>query len=275
MGKELETLQQQNRAANIVIKDTESVGMAISEDNIISAGVARFSKYNTINGEKQIVEFASISTRNVLIENPKEEKKIKFLKPKPVVKPGKSTPGKSASSAESANKTKTPKGKLRQRNGHRNNEKIDYKKYKNEEAYLSEAQQLRRRHKIGRKWAEKAQKKLQENYSQIRADHIPYSIVMEANHEAIYKYWMDDLTEKHQQEIQHLKNKAQILVSPSGRRTGKNSQLSPRINKTEKLEQTEKRLPPQKLLMNRPTTSIEIRNMFSAIANTELKQKST
>ncbi|KAG5868700.1 hypothetical protein JTB14_028715 [Gonioctena quinquepunctata] len=115
--------------------------------------------------------------------------------------------------------------------------------------------------RASRKWTEQTLDDLEQNNRGNRKD---YFKLKEVNHQATYKHWKGELTDQHKNEILRLNNRMRIVgtdemireepVPPSQAKGSKKSKPIRVAN------------PSDKLLMNRPGTSIETSNMFGVLA---------
>ncbi|KAG5873335.1 hypothetical protein JTB14_005315 [Gonioctena quinquepunctata] len=158
----------------------------------------------------------------------------------------------------------------------------DRRKYKgktpSQEAYLRTHQKLADLKndikKAARLWTEKAKENIHRNLSRNKVEFIPYSVLYESQHETLYKYWMETLTKKYENEIHLLTVKLHALAGIEEKDIVPESQEEEKENKQKQRKEKPTTKPVQdkqkggRLLSKRPSLNdIELSNQYQLLAN--------
>ncbi|KAG5867160.1 hypothetical protein JTB14_035945 [Gonioctena quinquepunctata] len=128
--------------------------------------------------------------------------------------------------------------------------------------------------RAARLWTEKAKENIQRNLNMNKVEFIPYSVLYESQHEALYKYWMETLTEKHKNEIRFLTVKLHALagieeknIVPEPQEGEKENKQKQKIEKPITKPVQEKPKTGRLLNKRRSLNDIELRNQFQPLAS--------
>ncbi|KAG5866965.1 hypothetical protein JTB14_012388 [Gonioctena quinquepunctata] len=153
----------------------------------------------------------------------------------------------------------------------------DRRKYKgktpSQETYLRTHQKLADLKndikKAARLWTEKAKENIHRNLSRNKVEYIPYSVLYESQHETLYKYWMETLTKKYENEIHLLTVKLHALAGIEEKDIVPEPQVGEKENKQKQRKEKPTTKPVQekqkggRLLSKRPSLNdIELSDNF-------------